>query len=80
MTKSHINITDNTAHNNRTVYVQIMTPFDLTLKKYIHLFDKCKAIKNKGNIVAYKRELNLKDLRTGIISSADKIHLYTPCS
>ena len=66
MTKSHINITDNTTHNNRTVYVQIMTPFDLNikiaLKKYVHLFDKSKAIKNKSNIVAYKRELNLKEL------------------
>ena len=72
MTKSHINITDNThnthnnTHNNRIVYAQIMTPFDLNikivLKKYVHLFDKCKAIKNKSNIVAYKRELNLKEL------------------
>ena len=66
MTKSHINITDNTTHNNRIVYVQIMTPFDLiikmVLKKYVHLFDKCKAIKNKSNIVPYKRELNLKEL------------------
>ena len=66
MTKSHINITDNTTHNNRTVYVQVMTAFDLiikiALKKYVHLFDKCKAIKNKSNIVAYKRELNLKEL------------------
>ena len=66
MTKSHINITDNTTHNNRTVYVQIMTPFDLNikiaLKKYVRLFNKCKTIKNKSNIVAYKRELNLKEL------------------
>ena len=66
MTKSHINNRDNTTHNNRIVYVQIMTPFDpnikMVFKKYIHLFDKCKAIKNKSNIVAYKRELNLKEL------------------
>ena len=66
MTKSHINITDNTTHNNRIVYVQIMTPFNLNikivLKKYFHLFDKCKAIKNKSNIVEYKRKLNLKEL------------------
>ena len=66
MTKSHINITDNTTHNNRTVYVQVMTAFDLNikiaLKKYVHLFDKCKAIKNKSNIVVYKRELNLEEL------------------
>ena len=66
MTKSHINNTNNTTHNNRIVYVQVMTPFDpnikIVLKKYLHLFDKCKAIKNKSNIVAYKRELNLKEL------------------
>ena len=65
MTKSHINNTDNTTHNNRIVYVQV-TPSDpnikIVLKKYLHLFDKCKAIKNKSNIVAYKRELNLKEL------------------
>ena len=66
MTKSHIISTDNTNRNNRIVFVRRLTQFDpnikTLIKKYIHLLDKYKVIKNKIIMVAYKSELNLKEL------------------
>ena len=66
MTKSHNINTDNTNHNNRIVFVRSLSQFDpnikILIKKYIHLLDKYKVTKNKVIMVAYRCELNLKEL------------------
>ena len=66
MTKSHTIKSDNNNCNNRIVFVRSLIQFDpnikILIKKYIHLLDKYKVIKNKVIMVAYRCELNLKEL------------------
>ena len=87
--QSRIKETKSTKSTSKVVFCSKYSPQGPNIKsiiqKHAHILDNCQIIQNKEIMVAYKREINLKELLTradpyiSISNVDDEIHTYVAC-